>query len=87
MSTILYVHNLSDNAIHAQLLELFSQAGQVSNVFLITDPWTAAPKDFAFVQMATETAANDAIQLLHGMNWLNRALLVHLTTENDWRPM
>lgn len=85
MSKILYVHNLSYEVTSAQILELFSNAGEVSDVFLIADRWTSTPKGYGFVQMATEAAARKAIGLLNGTKLMRRTLLVSQTAENDLR--
>jgi len=85
MGTILLVRNLSYDVTPAQIQELFSRAGKVSDVYLITDRWTATPKGFGFVQMASEAAEKKAVQLLHDTSWLNRTLLVRVATENDQR--
>lgn len=85
MTKILYIHNLSRDMTQAQLLELFSTAGEVLNVFLISDRWTSNPKGYGFVQMATEATASKAVKLLNGTKWLSRTLLVRQTAENDSR--
>ncbi len=85
MGTILLVRNLSYDVTPAQLQELFSSAGKVSDIYLVTDRWTATPKGFGFVQMTTEAAAKKAARLLHDTSWLNRTLLVREATENDLR--
>ncbi len=85
MGTILLVRNLSYDVTPAQLQKLFSSAGKVSDVYLVTDRWTATPKGFGFVQMTTEAAAKKAVQLIHDTKWLDRTLLVRAATDNDLR--
>jgi len=83
MGTLIYVRNLTKDVTSAQLFELFAQAGEVADVYLVTDRWTATPKGFAFVQMESESDAKRAVKLLNGSTWFNRTLLVRFTTETD----
>lgn len=81
MAKKLYVGNLSYNTTEAQIRELFSQAGQVDSVALITDRDTGRAKGFGFVEMGTDEAAQDAIKRFNGYNLDDRALTV-----NEARP-
>ncbi len=81
MGKKLYVGNLSFNSTQAQIRELFSQVGEIVEVNLITDRYTGTPKGFGFVEMATEEAAQEAIQRFNGYSFDNRALTV-----NEARP-
>jgi RNA recognition motif-containing protein len=81
MGKKLYIGNLSFNTTHSQIRELFSQAGEITEVNLITDRYTGTPKGFGFVEMATEEAAQEAIQRFNGYSLDNRALTV-----NEARP-
>jgi RNA recognition motif-containing protein len=81
MAKKLYVGNLSYNTTHDQLHELFSQAGEVSEVSVITDRETGRSKGFAFVEMATEEGAQEAIKRFNGQAVDNRNLIV-----NEARP-
>lgn len=82
---MLYVHNLSYDVTQAQLLELFSRAGEVLDVFLISDRWTSTPKGYGFVQMANAAAASKAVKLLDGTKLFHRTLMVRQTSGNDSR--
>jgi len=62
----LYVGNLSYETTEAALSELFGAIGEVLSVNLITDRMTGRSKGFAFVEMAEQTAALDAINQLDG---------------------
>ena len=81
MATKLYVGNLPYAVTQEELQELFSQAGEVREIALITDRDTGRPKGFGFVEMATEDAAQDAIRRFNGYSMGNRALTV-----NEARP-
>ncbi len=81
MAKKLYVGNLSYDVTEAQLRELFAQVGEVTEINVITDRDTGRPKGFAFVQMATDEAAQAAIQRFNGYSLDNRTLTV-----NEARP-
>jgi cold-inducible RNA-binding protein len=77
----LYVGNLSYSTTQEQIQELFSQAGEIAEIALITDRDTGRPKGFGFVEMATEEGAQEAIKRFNGYSLDNRNLTV-----NEARP-
>ena len=81
MTKKLYVGNMSYDTTQEQIRELFSQAGEVSDVALITDRETGRPKGFGFVEMATEEGSQEAIKRFNGYTLGNRNLTV-----NEARP-
>jgi cold-inducible RNA-binding protein len=81
MAKKLYVGNLSYTATEAQIRELFAQVGEITEVNVITDRDTGKSKGFAFVQMASDEAAQDAIRRFNGHTMDDRALTV-----NEARP-
>jgi RNA recognition motif-containing protein len=66
MTNNLYVGNLSYETTEDGLRTLFAEYGQIESVNLITDRYTGRSKGFAFVEMSTEQAAQQAISGLHG---------------------
>jgi RNA recognition motif-containing protein len=66
MNKRLYVGNLSYYTTEVALSDLFGELGQVVSVDLITDRMTGRSKGFAFVEMAEENAARQAIDQLNG---------------------
>jgi cold-inducible RNA-binding protein len=76
MAKKLYVGNLSYSTTEANLSEFFAQAGEVASVNLITDRVTGRSRGFAFVEMAEESAAQQAIAELNGKELDGRALKV-----------
>ena len=76
MATNIYVGNMSYDTTEDALRKLFAEFGEVSAVNLITDRDTGRPKGFAFVEMATEQAANAAIQALNGKSVDGREIKV-----------
>jgi cold-inducible RNA-binding protein len=77
----LYVGNLPYETSQEQIRELFAQAGEVTEVNLITDRETGRPKGFGFVEMATVEASAEAIKRFNGYTMGERALTV-----NEARP-
>ena len=61
MGRKLYVGNMSYETTEQQLRELFSQAGKVETVSLITDRFSGKPKGFGFIEMSTDEEATKAI--------------------------
>src|SRR5512143_3795460 len=76
MNKKLYVGNLPYSTTEAQVRDLFGQAGEITEVALITDRETGRPKGFGFVEMATEEAAQEAIKRFNGYSLDNRNLTV-----------
>lgn len=81
MAKKLYVGNLAYSTTQEAVRELFTQAGDVADVALITDRDTGRPKGFGFVEMATEEGAQEAIRRFNGFTLDSRALTV-----NEARP-
>jgi RNA recognition motif-containing protein len=65
MTKKLYVGNLSYSTTESMLSELFAGIGEVLSVSLITDRMTGGSKGFAFVEMADEAKAQEAITKLN----------------------
>ncbi len=76
MAKRLYVGNLSYSTTNASLSELFGEIGEVTSVNLITDRMTGQSRGFAFVEMADDTAALEAVNKLNGRDVDGRALKV-----------
>lgn len=66
MSSNLYVGNLSYDTTEDTLRALFAEFGEIESVNLITDRYTGRSRGFAFVEMATEESAQEAISGLNG---------------------
>jgi len=66
MSKKLYVGNLSYSTTETVLRDLFGTVGEVASVNVITDRMTGRSRGFAFVEMAEESAAEQAINQLNG---------------------
>jgi RNA recognition motif-containing protein len=77
----LYVGNLPYETTQDQIRALFAQAGEVTEVSLITDRDTGRPKGFGFVEMATAEGSQEAIKRFNGYTMGSRNLTV-----NEARP-
>ncbi len=81
MGSKLYVGNLDGQATASDLMELFAGAGHVTSAQIITDHETGRSKGFAFIEMADEMQARQAIALYSGHLLYDQALVV-----NEARP-
>ncbi|RLC99667.1 MAG: RNA-binding protein [Chloroflexi bacterium] len=68
MGKKLYVGNLSYQTTEAALTDLFGALGEIVSVNLIMDRVTGHSRGFAFVEMAEESTAQQAIKELDGKN-------------------
>jgi cold-inducible RNA-binding protein len=66
MNKRLYVGNLSYSTTETALSDLFGAVGDVVSVRVITERMTGRSKGFAFVEMAEESTAEEAINQLTG---------------------
>jgi cold-inducible RNA-binding protein len=85
MESKLYVGNLSYNVTEDQLRELFSQAGQIKDVALITDRQTGRSKGFGFVEFATPAEAQKAIEMFNNHEFDGRPLTVNVARPREER--
>jgi RNA recognition motif-containing protein len=76
MNLKLYVGNLSFGASEDDLKKLFSEAGAVQSVKIVTDPYSGRSRGFGFVEMASNSDAEKAISLINGKTFMERALIV-----------
>ena len=77
MSSKLYVGNLSFDTQESDLQALFAQAGTVETVNVIRDRDTGRARGFAFVEMASEAEAQDAIARFNAQSFGGRNLTVN----------
>jgi len=76
MANKLYVGNLSYDVTKEQLTELFSKAGKIADVVVITDRDTGRSKGFGFVEFASEKEAQKAIEMFNEQEFEGRKLIV-----------
>jgi len=82
MGKTLYVGNLPFSATEQSLIDRFSQCGTVETAKVITDRDTGRSKGFGFVEMASESEAQEAIEKFDGQDCDGRAMKV-----NEARPV
>jgi cold-inducible RNA-binding protein len=85
MSKKLYVGNLSYDATEQQLRDLFSQVGEITEVAVISDRMTGQSKGFGFVEMATDEAADEAINRFNGYALGSREIVVNVARPREER--
>ncbi len=76
MNLKLYVGNLAFGASEEDLRKLFSEAGEVQSVKIVTDSYSGRSRGFGFVEMASNADAEKAISLFNGKTFMERALIV-----------
>ena len=81
MNTRLYVGNLSFNTTADGVRTAFQEFGTVSDVHLVTDRETGRSRGFAFVTMATDELAQEAIRRMDGNVVGGRPLRVNEATD------
>ena len=77
MGRKLYVGNLPYSATEDSLREAFSASGTVDSVTVITDRDTGQSKGFGFVEMASDSEAQRAMQALNGTTLDGRQIKVN----------
>jgi cold-inducible RNA-binding protein len=85
MATRLYVGNLPYSVSEQELKRLFGQAGTVESVTMPIDRQTGRPRGFAFVQMANDQEADDAIRMFNNYVLDGRQLRVNIAQEREYR--
>jgi len=86
MSRKLFVGNLPYETTEQDLEALFGQAGPVETVSVMRDRMTGRARGFAFVEMASDDAAQKAITQLNGHQLGGRALTVNEARPQAARP-
>ena len=86
MATRIYVGGLPYSATEREIENLFAAHGTVTSVTVITDKYTGQAKGFGFVEMATDTEAQSAINALNGTLMGGRTLAVNEAKPREERP-
>ena len=82
----IYVGNLPYSISEDELKDVFSQHGEVSRVTLITDKYSGQSKGFGFIEMPTQSEAEEAIKSLDGTEVKGRNIKVNQARPRDERP-
>jgi RNA recognition motif-containing protein len=81
----MYVGNLAWSSTSEDLKDLFSQYGEVADVYVPTDRDSGRPRGFAFVTMGTKEGMEAAIKGADGMEFQGRDLRVNEARPRDDR--
>jgi RNA recognition motif-containing protein len=76
MGRKLYVGNLSFSATEEELREYFAQSGTPDTVSIVKDRATGRSRGFGFVEMSTDSEAQQAIEQLDGKEFKGRPLKI-----------
>ncbi len=77
MSSKVFVGNLDFKTTKAEVQSLFSQIGELRDVFLPMDRESGRPRGFAFVEFTSEEDAAKAIEKFNGYEFSGRPLRVN----------
>ena len=78
MNNRLYVGNLAYSMRDESLIQQFSQFGSVTSAKVMMERETGRSKGFGFVEMGSDTEAQDAINGLNGRSVEGRAMTVNI---------
>lgn len=76
MNKKLYVGNLSYKVTDADIQKKFGEIGECVSVNLVTDKFSGQSRGFAFVEMATEEQAQEAVKKLNNISMYGRGIIV-----------
>jgi len=82
----IYVGNLSYNVKEDQLRELFEEFGEVETAKIIMDKFSGRSKGFGFVEMPSNSEADQAIKALNGKQIDERNIKVNPANPGGKRP-
>lgn len=82
----MYVANLGFHTSDDDLRKLFEPFGQVSSAKVIMDRETGKSRGFGFVEMDSQSEANEAMSKLNGKDVEGRAISVTVARERESRP-
>jgi RNA recognition motif-containing protein len=76
MGVEIYVGHLCGTVTEDEVRNLFSVAGTVTSVHLVTDPGSGEYRGCGYVRMSTEDEAREAVDLLNGAMLGDRLIVV-----------
>jgi RNA recognition motif-containing protein len=82
----IYVGNLSYGVTEDELRDIFSEYGEVSSANIITDRHTGQSKGFGFVEMPSNSEADQAIKALNDASIKGRNIKVNQARPRGERP-
>jgi RNA recognition motif-containing protein len=81
----IYIANLSYSVTEKDIVEVFSEYGEVKQVTIPTDRETGRGRGFAFVEMGSPAEEEQAITKLNGAEWMGRELKVNKARPKEKR--
>ncbi len=82
----MYVGNLPFSAGREEIEQIFSDYGPIEDIHVVTDRETNRPRGFAFVTIADEAKANEAINKLNGSEVEGRKIVINEARPREERP-
>ena len=82
----LYIGNLAHDVTEDDLRNAFSEFGEVSSVKIIIDKFSGRSKGFGFVEMPSNSEADQAIKALNGKALNGRSIKVNQAEAKRKRP-
>ncbi len=83
MEAKLFIGNLPYSTTEEELRNLFSQAGNVTSVSIIKDRDTGRSRGFAFIEMANQADAENAIKMFNSYEMDNRPIKVNIARPRE----
>ena len=82
----MYIGNLAHDVTEDDLRNAFSEFGEVSSVKIIIDKFSGRSKGFGFVEMPSNSEADQAIKALNGKVFNGRSIKVNQAEAKRKRP-
>jgi RNA recognition motif-containing protein len=82
----MYIGNLAHDVTEDDLKNAFSEFGEVSSVKIIIDKFSGRSKGFGFVEMPSNSEADQAIKALNGKAFNGRSIKVNQAEAKRKRP-
>ena len=82
----IYVGNLPYNVNEDELKEMFSEFGEVATVNLIKDRFSGQSKGFGFIDMPSNSEADQAIKALNHSQLKGRDIKVNQAEQRSKKP-
>lgn len=82
----MYIGNLAHDVTEDDLRNAFSEFGEVASVKIIIDKFSGRSKGFGFVEMPSNSEADQAIKALNGKAFNGRSIKVNKAEAKRKRP-
>ncbi len=82
----MYIGNLSFAVVEDDLMELFSEYGQVEEINIVKDRFSQRSKGFAFLEMPNNSEADKAIKGLNGSEFKGKNIKVNQAESRRDKP-